>query len=141
MACNIRLNNDAISIRSSFEPFVQWIRATWNEKNLSNFKALQRNCDFWPIVLYPVRPDWAIYCTLGNFSKPVQQLFCPYRQAILVKLLKSFILLVKLFLGNFYRHLTILLVTLGIAQSKNFPLREKIENWNEIGSRASGRKT
>ena len=28
-------------------------------------------------LLYPVRPDWAIYCTLGNFSKPVQQLFFP----------------------------------------------------------------
>ena len=37
-----------------------------------------------------------------------QQLFCPnlsHSQAILVKLSKSFILLVKSFLGNFYRHL------------------------------------
>ena len=63
--------------------------------------------------LTTVWPDWAIYCTLGNFSKPVQQLFCQNRQhfkAIFVKVSKSVIFLVKSFLGNlsflgnFYRH-------------------------------------
>ena len=44
-----------------------------------------------------VSPDWAIYWTFGNFSKPQEQLICP----------KSFIFLVKSFLGNFYRHLAI----------------------------------
>ena len=55
-----------------------------------------------------VWPDWAIYWTLGNFSKPVEQLFCPnlsHSQANFVKVSKSIIFLVKSFLGNFYRHL------------------------------------
>ena len=60
-------------------------------------------------VYLPVRPDWAINCTLGNFSKPLAT----------IDLLKSptflgnfIIFLVKSFLDNFYRHITIFLVTL-----------------------------
>ena len=45
-------------------------------------------------------PDWAIYCTWGNFLKPVASIF--------VKVSKSFIFLVKSFLGNFYRRLATL---------------------------------
>ena len=29
------------------------------------------------VVVPPVWPDWAIYCTLGNFKKLWQQSFCP----------------------------------------------------------------
>ena len=57
------------------------------------------NLDVWP--------DWAIYWTFGHFSKP---LFCPklpHSQAIFVKVSKSWIFLVKSFLGYFYRHLAI----------------------------------
>ena len=48
------------------------------------------------------------FCTLGNFSKPVATIILPKPptfKAIFVKLSKSFIFLVKSFLGNFYRHL------------------------------------
>ena len=47
-----------------------------------------------------------IYCTLGNFSKPVIILpELPTFQAIFVQVSKSFIFLVESFLGNFYKHL------------------------------------
>ena len=29
---------------------------------------------FWPSAVWP---DWAIYCTLGNFSKPVAKIILP----------------------------------------------------------------
>ena len=62
-------------------------------------------------------PDWTIFCALGNFSKPVQKLFCPncsHLLAIFVKVSKSFIFCkgvenfhfsLEIILGNFYRHL------------------------------------
>ena len=57
-----------------------------------------------------VRPDWAIYWTLGNFQSLLQQLICPnllHSQAIFVKMSKSLIFQVKSFLGNFYSHMAI----------------------------------
>ena len=58
--------------------------------------------------LSAVWPDWTIYCTLGNLSKPVTPIILPKLPrffGIFVKLSKSVIFLVKSFLGNFYRHL------------------------------------
>ena len=54
-----------------------------------------------------VWPDWAIYWTLGNFSKPMATINLPKSPsyAIFVKVSKTIIFLVKSFLGNFYRHL------------------------------------
>ena len=55
---------------------------------------------------YTVWPDWAIYCTLSNFSKPVVKIILPILPtflSIFLKVSKSFIALVKSFLGNFYR--------------------------------------
>ena len=59
-------------------------------------------------AIWSVWPDWVIYCTLGNFSRPVATIFypnCPHIKVIFVKVSKWFIILVKSFLGNFYRHL------------------------------------
>ena len=51
-----------------------------------------------------VWPDWAIYCTLGNFYNTVATYILPksriFRQFL--KLSKSFILLVKSFLAHFF---------------------------------------
>ena len=58
----------------------------------------------------PVWPDWTIYWTLGNFLKPLSTIKLPKSPTFLgnfVKVLKSFIFLVKSFLGIFYRHLEI----------------------------------
>ena len=52
-------------------------------------------------------PDWAIFCTLGNQSKLVATNILPKSPTIFVKLSKSLIFQVKLFLGNFYRYLAI----------------------------------
>ena len=62
-------------------------------------------------TLGTVWPDWAIYWALGNHSKPVATITIypnhPHCWAIFVKVSKSFIFLVKSFLGNFFRHLVI----------------------------------
>ena len=58
------------------------------------------SCSVWP--------DWAIYWTLGNFWSLWQQLICPnlpHSYGIFVRVSKSFIVLVKSFMANFYRHL------------------------------------
>ena len=58
----------------------------------------------------PVWPDWAIFCTLDNHSKQVATnilLKLPTLLGNFSKCAKSFIFLVKSFLGNFYRHLAI----------------------------------
>ena len=50
------------------------------------------------------------FCTLGNFLKPLATINLPQSSpflGIFVKVSKSFIFLVKSFLGNFYRHLAI----------------------------------
>ena len=52
---------------------------------------------------WSVWPDWTIYCTLGNFSKPGATIILPTFLGNFCK--KSFTLLVKSFLGNCYRHL------------------------------------
>ena len=55
-------------------------------------------------------PDWAIFWTLGNCSKPLATINLPKSLtflAIFVKVSKSIIFLVKSCLGNFYRHLAI----------------------------------
>ena len=57
--------------------------------------------------LSPVWPDWAIYWTLGNFSKPLATINLPKSPKLLgifVKVSKSLIFRVKSFLGNSYRH-------------------------------------
>ena len=53
-------------------------------------------------------PDWAIYSTLDNFSNPATTIILPKLPTILCnfsKGVKSFICLMKSFLGNFYWHL------------------------------------
>ena len=55
----------------------------------------------------PVSPNWAIYCTLGNFLKPLATTNLPKSPTFLgnfCKGVKSIIFLVKSFLGNFYKH-------------------------------------
>ena len=56
-----------------------------------------------------VWPDWAIFCTLGNHSKPVATIFLPKSPTLLGnnKASNSFIFLLKSFLGNFYRQFAI----------------------------------
>ena len=51
-----------------------------------------------------VRPDWAIYWTLGNFLKPLATIIVPKSSTFLgnfVRVSKSIIFLLKSFLGNF----------------------------------------
>ena len=51
--------------------------------------------------LQAVWPDWAIYCTLGNFSKPVATAILPKLPTFFVKLSKSYIFIVKSFWAAF----------------------------------------
>ena len=78
-----------------------------------------RSADLWgqkwprrqPTLLQPVWPDRAIYWTLGYFLKPMATIDLPKSPPFLsnfLKVSKSVIILVKSFLGNFYRHLAIL---------------------------------
>ena len=60
------------------------------------------------LSLHAVWPDWAIYSTLGNFSKLVATIILPklYRFfAIFVKVMTIFHFSSEIILGNFYRHL------------------------------------
>ena len=80
--------------------------------NLKSFKIchLDRSANYKSDFL-SVRPDWAIYWTLGNYSKPLATINLPNSLTFLgnfCNVSKSFILQVKSFLGNFYRHLAIL---------------------------------
>ena len=89
-----------------------WRRCTSLDIRLcsSTGTGSRSNMQVRKLRLWSVWPDWAIYCTLGNFSKPWQDIFfpnCPHFQSIFVKVSKSFIILVKSFLGNFYWHLAI----------------------------------
>ena len=90
---------------SCFRTMALWSQINWQYLN----KLFRETCvdvvkrynqSFWSAYVWP---NWAIYCTLGNFSLPGQQLYCP----IFVKVLKSIIFLLKSFLGDFYRHLAI----------------------------------
>ena len=61
-------------------------------------------------MLWPVWPDWAIYWTLGKSLKPLPTINLPKSPpflGIFCKGVKIGHFLVKLFLGNFYRHLAI----------------------------------
>ena len=53
----------------------------------------------------PVWPDWAIYCTSDNFSKPVARIILPKFSVKFCKGAKIFHYSSEIFLGNFYRHL------------------------------------
>ena len=71
--------------------------------------------------------DWAIYFTLGNFSKPGATINFPKSHTVLgnfckgAKIFHDF--LVKSFSGNCYRHLaTFLLVTLRVAEDLVVPV-------------------
>ena len=58
----------------------------------------------------PVWPDWAIYWTLGNFSKLLATINLTKSPTFLGnfwKGVKNYHFLMKSFLGNFYRHLAI----------------------------------
>ena len=58
----------------------------------------------------PVWPDMVIFCFWASIQSRWQQFYYPNRPhcwAIFVKVSKSFIFIVKLFLGNFYIHLAI----------------------------------
>ena len=61
-----------------------------------------------PTEPQPVWPDLAIYWTYGNFSRPgptISLLKSPTFFGKFVKVSTSYIFLVKLFMGNFYRQL------------------------------------
>ena len=74
--------------------------------------------------LSSVWPDLAIYWTLGTSLKHLATINLPKSPTFLgnfVKVSKSIIFLLKLFLGNFCRHLVIFLVTL-IGSNKSLGL-------------------
>ena len=71
----------------------------WHARRLSRLSK-------WDFA--PVCPDWVIYWTLGNFSKPLATIKLPKSSPFLdnfLKVSKSSIFLVKSFLGSFYRYL------------------------------------
>ena len=54
----------------------------------------------------PVWPDWAIYCTLDNHSKPVATIILPKLFTLLGNFCKG-VKIIHFSSDNFYRHLTI----------------------------------
>ena len=57
-----------------------------------------------------VWPDWAIYCTLGNFSKPLATINLPKSPTFLGNFCEGVKIIhfsCEIILGNFYRHLAI----------------------------------
>ena len=94
-------------------------------KPFGNLVTLAANRIRWDFLLVPglgnanvqrgraaaaVWPDWAIYCTLGNFKKPMAAIICPNLQFFLgnfCKGVKIYHFEAKSFLGNVYRHLAI----------------------------------
>ena len=76
-------------------------RNSFSQKFLPSSSLWKRAAEEYP----PVWPDWAFYCTLGNFPKPVATINLPNVRQFFLKVSKSFILVVKSFLVNFYRHL------------------------------------
>ena len=73
--------------------------------------------------------DWAIYCTLGNFSKPVATIFLlrspTFFGNFFVKGVKIFRFSSEIILGNFYRHLTIFYWSRWSEESTN----DKSRRW------------
>ena len=51
-----------------------------------------------------VRPDWAIYCTLGHFSKPAAKIILP-KLPNFCNVVETFHFSSEIIFGNFYRHL------------------------------------
>ena len=89
-----------ISYKSSLVAVHHWLNNNGIKGNLCWRRFLCGTVTVWP--------DWAIYCTLGNFSKAVAAIILtklPIFYAIFVEVSKSFIFLVESILGNFYRHL------------------------------------
>ena len=79
---------------------------------------------------FVVYRHWAIYCTFGNFSKPVATIILPKLptfQSNFVKVSKSFIFLVKSFLGNFCRHLATFYRSHCDCQHQSAPIEGCIE--------------
>ena len=106
--------------KASTPPYIRYIK-NFLQENLVLKKRVQIREDYnlwkWLSLSPVVRilltqassvPFWAIYCMLGNFSKPVATTILPKWPTFLgnfLKVSKSFIFLVKSFWGNFYRHL------------------------------------
>ena len=66
----------------------------------------RRPCTNLPAVW----PDWAIYCTLGNFFKPFATINLPKSPTFLGNFCKGVIIYhftTEIIFGNFYRHLAI----------------------------------
>ena len=84
----------------------QWKKSV-NKFRISSFSsAFFSGSDFR--LLLAVRPDWAIYLTLGNFSKPGATICLsksPTVQGNFCKGVKIFNFSSEIILGNFYRHL------------------------------------
>ena len=65
---------------------------------------------FWFAALRSVWPDWAIFCTLGYFLKPLASINLPKSPTFLGIFCKGVYYLSfsgEIILGNFYRHLAI----------------------------------
>ena len=97
---------DAFTASSEANVEVQW----WKCGNILNRCEREREMGVaeWESWRSAVWPNWAIFCTLGNHSKAVATIILPKLPALLalfVKVSKSFLFLVKSFLGNFYRQI------------------------------------
>ena len=102
-------------IRNDFFHFVTKPKKEKCESHQSQFFSFFL-CPFLTFSNYekciprPVWPDWAIYWTLGNFSKPLATIVLSKSQTFLSNFWKGsklYHFLLKYFLGNFYRHLAI----------------------------------
>ena len=68
--------------------------------------------------MWTVWPDWAIYCTFGNFSKPIA-INCPHFWSFLGKCVKMFIFCWEIIFGQLlYTFGDFLLVTLNVNVEK-----------------------
>ena len=124
---NLSLQVEMLQVGNDFaekEPFHLTNHNDVHLHKCANFVKLPRVRTHYHVG--PVWPDWAIYWTLGNFSKPLAIINLPKSPTFLgnfCKGVKSFLCLVKSFLGNFYRHLTIFIWShcVGSKTGRNFP--------------------
>ena len=83
-----------------------------NEYSTQSLTWGQWLCHIWQRGRFqPVWPDWAIYCTLGNFSKPVATIILPKSPTFLYNFcegFKNFHFSSEIILGNSYWHLSTL---------------------------------
>ena len=92
----------------------------WNKEEILDYSRSSGQLPFWnkqqckieshwfSFQWWAVWPDWAIYCTLGYFSKPVARFICPKLLTFSVNFCKGVKISnysSEIFLGNFYRHL------------------------------------